>query len=125
MEELLNNYAAAFDQLDPKLIANFYRLPCAISDADGVQTFTDRATLVSKFSKNCEALQKLGYHHAKFNILSSKQLGNNELLVDVGWRVSTDSSNIDFRTFYICHQVEQRWLLFSANVYSGSFCNAS
>jgi hypothetical protein len=125
MEELLNNYAAAFDKLNPELIASLYRLPCAISDADGVQTFTDKATLVSKFDKNCEALHKLGYQQAKFNILSSEQLGNHELLVHVGWRVSTGSTDIDFRTLYICHQIEQRWLLFSSNVYPGSFCNAS
>jgi hypothetical protein len=125
MEELLSDYAAAFDKLDPNLIANLYRLPCAISDADGVQTFTDRPSLISKFSKNCDALQKLGYQQAKFNILSSEQLSNKELLVHVGWRVSASNSDIEFRTLYIGHQIEQRWLLFSANVYPGSFCNAS
>lgn len=123
MEELLNNYAAAFDKLDPKLIANLYRLPCAISDADGVQTFTDRPTLVSKFSKNCQTLRQLGYQKAKFTILSVEQLGNNELLVHVGWRVSTGNADIDFRALYICHQIEQRWFLFSANVYPGCFNN--
>jgi hypothetical protein len=125
MEELLNNYAAAFDRLDPELIASLYRLPCAISDADGVQTFTDSPTLVSKFSKNCEALRKLGYQRAKFTILSSEQLGINELLVHVGWRVSTGSSDIDFRALYIGHKIEHRWFLFSANVYPGGFNNAS
>ncbi len=125
MEALLNNYAAAFDALDPERIAGLYRMPCAISDADGVQTYTDTPTLVGKFAKNCEALQKLGYQQAKFNILSTERLGNHELLVHVGWRVSTDSTDIDFRTLYICHQIEQRWLFFSANVYPGSFCNAS
>lgn len=125
MDELLSSYAAAFDKLDPNLIADAYRLPCAISDADGVQTFTDRASLVSKFSKNCDALQKLGYQQAKYNILNSQQLSNNELIVHVGWRVSTNHSDIDFRTLYICHQIEHRWFLFSVHVYPGSFSNAS
>jgi hypothetical protein len=124
MEELFSNYAKAFDELNPELIASAYRLPCAISDADGVQTFTDMPSLVSKFSKNCDALRKLGYQQAKFNILSFEQLGNNEVLVQVGWRVNTINTNIDFRTLYICHQMDQRWFLFSANVYPGSFANA-
>lgn len=109
MEELLSDYEAAFDKLDPNLIASLYRLPCAISNADGVQTFKDRPHLVSKFSKNCDVLQKLNYQQAKFNILSSEQLNNKDLLVHVGWRVIASNSDIEFRTLYICHQIEQRW----------------
>lgn len=124
MEQLFSDYATAFDALNPELIASLYRLPCAISDADGVQVFTDRPTLVSKFSKNCQTLRQLGYQRAKFTILSVEQLVNNELLVHVGWRVTTDNADIDFRTLYICHQIEQRWFLFSANVYPGCFNNA-
>lgn len=121
MEELLTSYALAFDKLDPQLIANLYRLPCAISDADGVQTFTDRSTLVPKFRENCEVLRQLGYQKAKFNVHSSEHLSDNEVVVHVGWRVNTSISDIDFRAFYICHQVERRWFLYSANVYPGSF----
>lgn len=125
MEELFNNYAAAFDKLDAELIASLYRLPCAISDADGVQTFTDRAALAGKFRKNCAALRTIGYLKATFHILHVEQFSHHESLVTVGWRVSTAQSDIEFRTLYICHQVEQRWLLFSANVYPGSFDNAA
>lgn len=61
MEELLDNYVAAFDRLDAEQIAGLYRMPCAIADADGVQTFTEREMLVRKFSQNCLQLQQLGY----------------------------------------------------------------
>lgn len=121
MEQLFRDYAAAFDKLDPALITSLYRLPCAISDADGVQTFRDQASLMSKFGKNCDELRRLGYQNAQFNILRAEQLGQHEMLVHVGWRVSIASADIDFRACYICHQMAQRWLIFSTNVYPGSF----
>ncbi|WP_306519927.1 hypothetical protein [Rheinheimera sp.] len=121
MEELFNHYAAAFDGLKPELIAALYRLPCAISDADGVQVFTDTTSLLSKFTKNCDSLRNLGYQKALFNILSVEPLGQKELLVHVGWRVHTINSAIDFRALYICHHIAQDWFIYSANVYPGTF----
>jgi hypothetical protein len=125
MEELFQKYTAAFDKLSPDAIASLYRLPCAISDADGVQTYTDKSELVSKFSANCEAMKSFGYKNAQFNILDKQPLSKKEMAVNIGWRVITTSSNIDFRTLYICHQVNHAWLIFSANVYQGSFGNAT
>ena len=121
MEEFFIKYKAAFDALDPEFIASLYRLPCAISDADGVQTFTDNASLIGKFERNCEAMRNFGYQQAKFNIISHNQLAKNEILVDVGWRVVTTDTNIDFRTLYICHKIDHAWFIFSANVYPGGF----
>lgn len=121
MEPLFAQYAAAFEQLDPVGIASFYRLPCAISDADGVQTFTDRHALERKFSQNCEVLRRLGDAKAMFQLLRVEPLTSQQVLAEVGWRVRTASSDIDFRTLYICHQIEQHWRFFSAHVYPGSF----
>ncbi len=121
MEALFNQYTAAFDALDPNAIADLYRLPCAISDADGVQVFTDKTDLVSKFSANCETMKSLGYQHAQYVLLREELLGQQQMLVNVGWRVFTESSQLEFRTLYICHLVEAGWRIFSANVYAGKF----
>ncbi|WP_088328992.1 hypothetical protein [Lacimicrobium sp. SS2-24] len=120
MEELFIKYAAAFDAFDPEKIASLYRLPCAVSDADGVQTFTDKAALIKKFFANCKAMRGFGYQKAQFNILEKQQLGKKKVAVTIGWRIMTVGSHIDFRTLYICHQIENAWYIFSANVYEGS-----
>jgi hypothetical protein len=125
MEELFNKYTKAFDALDPDAIASLYRLPCAISDADGTQTFTDRFALIKKFASNCESMRNFGYKYAQFNILQQQPLGQDKIAATIAWRVNTDDSNIDFRTLYICHFVDSDWLVFSANVYQGSFSNAT
>jgi hypothetical protein len=121
MEELLNQYVSAFDQLEPEQIVRLYRLPCAIADADGVQTFTEQSKLVSKFRQNCLQLQQLGYQGAQYQVLSFEPLGNEQLLVNVAWRVDLANAAIEFRALYILHRLEQRWLIYSTNVYPGSF----
>lgn len=123
MEELLDNYVAAFDRLDAEQIAGLYRMPCAIADADGVQTFTEREMLVRKFSHNCLQLQQLGYQRVQYQLLSVEPLGDNQLLVNVAWRVVFADSQLDFRTMYIVHKLEQRWLIFNTHVYPGSFAS--
>ena len=50
METLFNKYAEAWNAYNPEAIANLYRLPCAISDADGVETYTDKSSLIKKFA---------------------------------------------------------------------------
>ena len=72
MDELLKKYTAAFDTFKPIAIANLYLLPCAISDSDGIQTFTDKTSLINKFTKNCEAMKEFGYQRALFNILKQE-----------------------------------------------------
>lgn len=121
MDEFFKSYTAAFDALDPNAIADLYRFPCTISDADGVQAYTDKSALIAKFSANCETMKNFGYIHAQFHILSTQLLSQNEVVVNVGWRIKTTDTYIDFRTLYICHQVNHSWLIFSANVYQGSF----
>jgi predicted RND superfamily exporter protein len=125
MEELFNKYTEAFDAFDPEAIANLYRLPCAISDADGVQAFASKSDLVKKFASNCESMRDFGYQHAQFNILQQQPLGQDKVATTIGWRINTRSSSIDFRTLYICHLVDSKWFVFSANVYQGSFSNVT
>ena len=125
MKELFKQYTAAFDAFNPDAIAKLYRLPCAISDVDGVQTFTDKTALTAKFAANCENMKNFGYLNAHFNILQEQMLSPNEVVVHVGWRIVTPDSNIDFRTLYICHKLDDAWLIYSANVYEGSFENVS
>lgn len=121
MDELFSKYLAAFDAFDATAIANLYRLPCAITDGDGVQTYSDRSELEAKFSKNCDTMGNFGYQSAQFNILQTQELGEEQVAVTVGWRITTTSSDIDFRTLYICHILEDSWFIFSANVYPGTF----
>ena len=123
MDELFRKYAVAFDAFNPQAIANLYRLPCAIADGDGVQTFTDKDALVKKFTFNCETMRSLGYQNTEFNVLEKQQLGKDKTAVTIGWRLYNKGSNIDFRTLYICHQIDNSWFIFSANVYEGSFGN--
>jgi hypothetical protein len=121
MEELFNNYTEAFNTLNSDAIASLYRLPCAISDADGTQTFTDRPALIKKFALNCESMRNFGYQCAQFKILQEQPLGQDKVAVTVAWRVKASNSNLDFRTLYVCHFIDDKWLVFSANVYQGSF----
>lgn len=121
IHELLRRYTAAFDAFDPSAIASLYRFPCAVSDADGIQTYQAETKLVEKFAANCAAMRDLGYHGADFNILDTEALGTDQCSVTVGWRIKTTGSDIEFRTLYICHCVNNAWRIFNANVYPGSF----
>ena len=121
MEEFFKTYTEAFDALNSEAIANLYRLPCAISDADGTQTFTDRPALIKKFALNCESMRSFGYQCAQFKVIQEQPLGQDKVAVTVAWRVNAGSSNIDFRTLYVCHFIGEKWCIFSANVYQGSF----
>lgn len=121
MEDFFSKYSAAFDALDPESITALYRLPCAISDADGVCTYSDKPKLIEKFARNCDTMRKFGYQSSLFNFHSVRDLSDTEIAIDVGWRVITANENIDFKTFYICHQLNGKWLVFNANVYRGSF----
>ena len=121
MEELFKKYTEAFDAFNSEVIASLYRLPCAISDADGTQTFTDRPALIEKFALNCESMRNFGYQHAQFKIMQEQPLGQDKVAVTTAWRVNAGNSNIDFRTLYVCHFIDNKWFIFSANVYQGSF----
>ena len=126
MIDLFERYTQAFDSFDASAIANLYTLPCATSDADGKNVFTDRVSLVNKFSENCYAMKAMGYKYAEFNVLSKITMGEAAKVVNVAWRVNTsamdiENSVIEFRTLYVCHQVEGNWLIFSANAYEGRF----
>ena len=121
MEEFFKKYTEAFDALNSEAIANLYRLPCAISDADGTQTFTDRPALIEKFALNCKSMRNFGYKRAQFKIMQEQPLGQDKVSVTVAWRIDTANANIDFRTLYICHFIDNKWFTFSANVYQGSF----
>ncbi|OOF23201.1 hypothetical protein BZJ19_13190 [Salinivibrio proteolyticus] len=125
MEELFKKYNAAWDALNPRAIADLYRLPCAISDSDGVNVFCDNLSLTKKLTKNCEDMASFGYLEAKFNILNQHSLDTDQVAVTIGWRIRTASQDIEFRALYICHQIEEKWYVYSANVYRGSFNNAS
>ena len=125
MEDFFKKYTAAFDSLNPEEIANLYRLPCAVSDSDGVQTYTNKSELIAKFAANCVSMKNFGYLNAQFNVLEKQFLSPTEVVVNIAWRVITKSNQIDFRTLYICHKVGHAWLIFSANVYQGNFKNAT
>ena len=121
MEEFFKKYTEAFDALNSEAIANLYRLPCAISDADGTQIFTNRSALIEKFALNCKSMLNFGYQRAQFKIVQEQPLGQDKVSVTIAWRVNTANANIDFRTLYICHLIDNKWFIFSANVYQGSF----
>ncbi|MBU2978808.1 ketosteroid isomerase family protein [Alteromonas sp. C1M14] len=121
MEEFFKKYTEAFDALNSEAIANLYRLPCAISDADGTLTFTERSALIKKFALNCESMRNFSYQSAQFKIMQEQTLGQDKVAVTVAWRVNAGNSNIDFHTLYVCHFIDNKWFIFSANVYQGSF----
>lgn len=121
MNEFFREYTNAFDALDANEIASLYRIPCAISDADGDQVFSDKSALIKKFEANCKALRELGYQGAQFNIIEQQQLEQDKKSVTIGWRIETAVSNIEARTLYICHKINGSWCIFSTNVYSGGF----
>ncbi|XOV80994.1 MAG: hypothetical protein ACFHVJ_08590 [Aestuariibacter sp.] len=125
MEELFTKYTAAFDAFDAVAIAGLYRLPCAISDADGVQTYSRVSELTDKFAANCEAMRNFGYQSARFNLLEIQPLGGEQVAVNIGWCINTVNSSFEFRTLYLCHKVSDQWLIFSANVYPGSFSHTT
>ena len=119
--KLFESYTEAFDALDPVKIAQMYRLPCAVTDGDGVQTFNDVKSLTDKFTKNCAQMRNFGYQRAKFNILRREDLSQTQVAVYVGWCIETETSKLTFRTLYVCHFIDKAWRIFSANVYPGSF----
>ncbi|WP_440053918.1 DUF4440 domain-containing protein [Pseudoalteromonas sp. T1lg65] len=121
MEALFSHYTSAFDAFDAKAIASLYRLPCAIADADGVQVYSEKDTLIQKFSANCEKMRDFGYQSAEFNIVDVQVLSDTQNTVTLEWRIHTKGAHIDFHTLYLCHKVENQWRIFSANVYPGSF----
>ena len=121
MEVLFQKYTAAFDSLDATAIARLYTLPCAVSDGDGPNVFSTVEALTEKFESNCQMMRAMGYASSDFNILNITNMGDLACEVQVGWRVHTQSSVIEFRALYICHLIESDWFIFNANVYQGSF----
>jgi hypothetical protein len=124
MNELFKKYAAAFESFDATAIAGLYTLPCSTSDSDGANVFSDRESLIQKFAINCAAMKAMGYSHSHFNILHKIDMGETAKSVNIGWRIFTTSREVEFRGLYVCHKVNNSWLIFSANVYQGSFSQA-
>ncbi len=118
---LFKNYQTAFDNFDGSVIAENYKIPCAITDADGCAVFDNRANLINKFTRNCEQLTSLGYQSSELKIGDVKALGDAATSVDIGWRVKLAQGEIEFRTLYLCHKSNQEWHIFNAQVYPGSF----
>jgi ketosteroid isomerase-like protein len=125
MEEFFQKYTEAFDSLDANAIADLYMLPCSASDGDGANVFSNRESLVEKFSGNCTSMKGMGYKHSKFSILDVTDMGGIAKAVVIGWRVFTTGSEFEFRTLYVCHNINGAWRVFSANVYQGSFSNVT
>jgi len=123
MNNFFQKYSEAFDSLDANTIASLYMTPCATSDSDGVQVFYNRESLLKKFHNNCLSMKSMGYKSSNFNILSETNLGKESKAINIGWRVELEKSEIEFRSLYICQKSNNRWLIFSANVYEGSFLN--
>ena len=121
MVELFRNYSRAFDSLNASRIAALYTLPCSTSDGDGLKVFVDEESLANKFEENCSAMKVMGYRSSEFNILSEINMGEFVTAVNVGWRVGTEKGEIEFRSMYVCHKENDSWLIFSANVYDGTF----
>lgn len=121
MNELFENYTRAFDSLNASEIAGLYTLPCSTSDNDGSSVFTDKKSLIGKFEENCSSMKVMGYQSSVFKILNEIEMGENSRAVNMGWRVTTVDGEIEFRSLYICHKQENNWLIFSANVYQGTF----
>ncbi len=121
MDELFKQYNQAFDLLDARAIADLYMLPCAASDGDGAQVFTDRDSLIGKFTGNCKSLLGMGYRYAVYNILDVVDMDATTATAILGWRVYLDKSELEFRTLYVCQKHNGKWRIFSANVYQGSF----
>jgi hypothetical protein len=121
MEELFKKYTQAFDQLDASAITDLYMIPCSISDGDGANVYSNRESLIEKFSLNCSTLKQAGYQHSKFNVLDTTRLGNAAKAVIVGWQVITAGSVFEFRALYICHRINGSWRIFSTHVYPDSF----
>lgn len=121
MHNLFAQYANAFNQLDATSIANFYSLPCFVADGDGDQVFSERQSLINKFANNCHLMTNTQFEHCEFVILDDEDLGGKAKAVNVAWRVINNDSTIEFRAFYVCHLVNQRWTIFNASVYPGTF----
>ena len=121
MDELFQNYSRAFDSLIASRIVALYTLPCSTSDGDGSNVFTDKESLTNKFEENFKSMKSMGYQSSDFNILSEISMGETAKAVNIGWRVSTEHGEIEFRSLYICHREKDNWLIFSANVYEGKF----
>lgn len=123
MEDFFKEYTEAFDTFDAISIARLYSIPCAISDGDGEQVYSESNELISKFSSNCDAMRSMAYKYAKFNILGEQDLGQSAKAVTVGWRIYLENSEIEFRTLYVCHFINGLWQIFTAKVYQGSLTN--
>lgn len=121
IDSLFKKYRGGFDSLSALQISNLYTLPCSTSDGDGVNVFSKRKSLINKFEKNCLSMKAMGYKSSSFNILSEIEMGASAKAVNIGWRVHFFENDIEFRCLYICHEINNQWLIFSANVYEGSF----
>lgn len=117
MENLFNRYKSAFNALDADAIARCYTLPCATSDGDGRHAYSDKEALIEKFRINCQVLKSAGYKTASYSINESKSLGSHATALDLTWDIQFESSSLTFNALYICHNIDDEWLIFSVNVY--------
>ena len=118
ISELFEQYATAFNLLDGKAIAQCYSIPCATMDGDGKHVFSERPSLVEKFSKNCKAMADMHYQSASYDIVEVKDLGATSKAVNIHWNVRTTHSSMEFGCLYLCSQESNQWQIFSACVYN-------
>jgi len=124
MKQFFKKYTQAFDSLNAVAIADLYTVPCSASDVDGANVYVDRESLINKLNKNCSSMKSMGYRHSNFNILEELEMGDTARAVNIAWRVSTTNEDIEFRSLYVCHKIDNQWFIFSANVYQGEFTDA-
>ena len=115
------SYKKGFDQFDPTAIASLYALPCSVLDADGLNVYHDFNQLEGKFSSNCARMKDMGYSGSEFRIGEVVVLGSSAVSINLGWRVQLNAGPFDFRTLYLCRQLENRWSIFNAVVYDGAY----
>lgn len=121
INKLFKSYTAAFDVFDPEAISAHYTLPCATSDADGVKVFNKRKSLINKFNQNCKSMKAMRYTHSQYKIISTLDMDENQKSVVLSWRIFLNTETIEFRCMYVCHKVDNKLLIFNANVFQGRF----
>ena len=121
VQQLFEQYQMSFDALDATKIASLYHLPCAVSDGDGQAVFTSIEQLTEKFEANCKAMSAMEYSHSEFKIVDEKPMGGAAIGVTIAWKVFTKTSDIQFRAFYVCHNVAGQWKIFTVQVFQGTF----
>ena len=101
INQFMQHYCDAWNQLDGQVIANHYKDNATIIDGDGTAQYSSDALLI-KFESNCQQLANMKFIRTEFELCNINEAA---LTIEVVWLVEFQEQSINFgMTYQLCHE---------------------